>query len=106
MESSPELPRQQSQACCELRSRYCALDRFARTCCGGYKLLSARSVEAADPDARRSGLAKMNLFVVGAQRHGFVVFALQYFQPGGRTKMQAFEEFEELAILFVHANNF
>ncbi len=61
---------------------------------------------AADPDARRGGFAEVNGFASGAERHRFVVLAAFDSEFGSGSQLKAIEEFQELAVFFVHANNF
>ncbi len=61
---------------------------------------------AADPDARCGGFAEVNGFASGAERHGFVVLAAFNSEFGAGSQLKAVEEFQELAVLFVHTNNF
>src|SRR5579885_2177748 len=61
---------------------------------------------AADPDARRGGLAEMHAFAGCPQRHGLVVFAVQDFQMRSRVQTQAVEKLKKLRIFFVDGNDF
>src|SRR3981189_3394061 len=62
--------------------------------------------EAADPDAGRRGLAEMNRLARCLQSHGFVVLAFFHADFRSWTEPQPFYKFQELSVLFIHANYF
>src|SRR5579862_17412 len=59
-----------------------------------------------DPDAGSGGFAEMDGAACDAEGEGLVVLAFGDDHLSARMKVQAIEKFEELAVFFVHADDF